>query len=253
VRIVWNALMHNKLKSILPGMQEPSIPPRTRFCPDDAVLAAFYEGTAEPPTRERILAHLAACAHCRTRFGALARLDLLPDSDPPDALLAKAKRQVGDRLAPLPGSTVKRLLPLIAAAAMLFLAVGLFVLDSARESGHAAPDSGGSHELRRPASYAQRLDLQVPADSSVVGPGPLEVQWSAVEGSLHYEILLMNDYGDTVLRERVAGDRLRAELETALEGGAGYYLRVTARLDDGRIVSSPSVSFEVAALRDGEN
>lgn len=237
-------------RSDLPSALQSGDPgERTPFCPDDQTIAACYDTRLAPTQQDRVVQHLAGCAHCRARLGMLARLAERSDVvTVPEAVLARAKQMpAGDR-------GLRRRWPAAAAAAVAILAVGLVLtlgrypvqgpagVEPATERGDAP-----LRQLRSVEPSGSRPRILNPAEGSQLEPGALEFRWTPVDGAAGYELLLMDDSGNPLLTERLEKTAFRPGGTPGVEPGAHYYLRVTAYLADGRTAGSRHVSFSITA------
>ncbi len=85
-----------------------------------------------------------------------------------------------------------------------------------------------------------------PADGENIKPRNLEVRWTEVRGSLHYDIQVVNAEGFILWRDRVEGTSWTPPASDLLKPGMDYYVRVDAYLAEANNVSSEHVLFTVA-------
>jgi anti-sigma factor RsiW len=98
-------------------------------CPVEEKLSAFLDDELAPPERRAIEEHLAACPHCAAAVDSLRAVEALSAElavEPvTEAEWESTWSAVQARIAPRPARRLVRLVVPLAAAAVLFLAVGL--------------------------------------------------------------------------------------------------------------------------------
>jgi hypothetical protein len=67
--------------------------------------------------------------------------------------------------------------------------------------------------------------------------------WTAVPGSLFYQIRIVSDEGDLVWQERINGTQWGLPAELLLAPGAEYFVRVDAYLAEAKTLKSDYVLF----------
>lgn len=226
-------------------MRSASLSDRTPFCPDDSALSAFFEGKASSELREKLLNHLACCSYCRARMGILSQLGELSECEPTDALVARAKQLAANASIPSATRKLPRLIAPFMAAAVVMMAVGLFIISDWRETGRPSVQPTDFRELRNRGQETGNLELLSPADGSEIQSGSLEVRWIPVGNNLQYEISILNEYGDLLLQEKVSESRMDLDTGSMLEAGTRYFIRVSTDLEDGRTIASSHVGFRV--------
>ncbi len=228
--------MNKKTAAELLTLQGAPLGERTRFCPDDETIAAWFEARLENVRQESLRGHLADCGYCRGRLGMLARLrndDPLPRvaSD----VIAGAKRLASGT------ARTRRWAPAWAAAAVAAIAFGVLTFQSVMLNPPPVAVEGEAPQVRGIEVDVAAPRILSPAADSVVEPGALEFRWSPVAGSLYYELFVLSDAGDLLVHERVDDTRWRAPSALGLEPGAEYYVHVEARFqDDGKADSGHS-------------
>lgn len=189
--------------------------------------------------------HLASCAYCRARMGVLSQLGGLSECEPPEMLVAKAKL-LGANRANLSAKTISmRLIAPYMAAAVLIMAAGLVLTSEWWGPDRPSLQTSDTREFRSRSQETGRLELLSPAHGSEIPSGPLQVQWVPVGDSLHYEISLLNEYGDLLLQKKVTENHLNLDTEPMLQAGTKYFIHVSADLEDGRTIASPHVGFRI--------
>jgi len=239
-------VMKNDLPNLLPGLQSLECGEWTAFCAEDHVIAAFYDQRLEHRVASRLKQHLAGCGHCRARIGMLHRLE----QDESDAavngdLLARAKLLSGGR------PSRRRLSPALAAAAVVVLALGAvfsggLLRDPGTDSVSPAPGAAEAvRQVRGLEASTRTPEILHPPQGAELAPGTLEVRWTPVEGSLRYELLVLDASGALVADASVQDTHWRSGESVALKPGRRYFLRVSALLADGRTVGSQHTAISV--------
>jgi hypothetical protein len=246
-----------------------AVPERTRFCPDDASIAEYFEGLGDEREADGLTHHLSGCGYCQHRIGMMARIDGEADkTELPEHLVAMAKQMVGRNLQP--GSTsvtaprdtrqlsgVGRRVPMWATAAVMVLVLTI-VLERPELSSPEAigapdqdiPDSRPDtdqpmRQLRSVSNEVQGPRVLSPERGRMVDPSSLTVRWTTVEGTLYYDFYLLSDAGDLLVKERLTATQWSSGQPFELKPGAEYFIRVDSFLPDGNTVSSEHVDFKV--------
>lgn len=236
-----------KLTSLL-RQQSPDLAERTPFCPEDQQIAAWFDDEVADHEYEAIQRHLVDCGFCMARVGVQTRLRANGNGEAIHGdLLATAKqmsRKIQTRR-PVPA-------PAWAAVAVVVLVVSLTTFwntgqEPEFEVSPPAAQTGGSNNrsLRSIEQISTRPQLLSPLEGALVEPGELVIRWTGIPGSLFYDLYLMTDAGDPVVKQRVDGTEWTLEQSTRLIPGAEYFIRVEAHLAAARTVSSEHVLFKV--------
>jgi hypothetical protein len=174
----------------------------------------------------------------------LARLEQEPvDESVSENLLARAKQ-----LAPARPAWPRRWMPAWAAAAVIALGFGL-VMNSERQVSPVPPEQSAvpdARQLRNRVNLSSQPVILLPAAEAILATGALEVKWTPVDGSLHYELLLMDDAGRLLLTQRLESTEWRSDGDLGLTPGGHYFIRVNAYLADGRTQGSKHSAFSVS-------
>ena len=227
-------------RSELLHLQGEPVGERSRFCPEDEAVGGYYAGTLDSNQNDRVTRHLADCRYCRGRLGMLARLEQDNiDDEIPDEYKALAK-QLAQRQPRRRWKTA----PAWAAAATLFLAVGIWIGQD--QAPFSSVDDTELRQLRSVDTGALEPTILHPAQNARVDPSSLEVRWTAVSGSLHYEIYVMSDTGELLLHERTDSTRWTSPTPLPLDPEGEYYVRVEAHLADATTVSTGHILFTVS-------
>lgn len=235
---------HNESNDLLTGLQPSQIGERTASCPDDHRVAAWYERRLGTKEAQELEQHLPECPYCRSRVGMLARLEQDPFGESvAQDLLARAKQ-----LASAESTRQRRRTVAWAAAAVIALGLGLGV-NIGRHPSPVAPEQTadpGARQLRSREVVSSRPVILRPVAEAVLESVSLAVNWTPVEGSLHYELLLMDDAGRLLRAEPVQATEWQSDGDAGLVPGGHYFIRVNAHLADGRMQASKHTAFSVS-------
>lgn len=210
-------------------------------CPDEQVIAAYFDDRLSAPERENVEAHLADCARCLALVGLLGREDTADEVAVPETVMARA-RMLGRSAGPAP----VRHVPRWAAAAALLLAIPLLLhLSPSTDDAPGFGSDSGPRTARnlQPATH----DPQVlrPLAGSLVVRRDLSIRWSPVPGSAYYDVRIVTDAGAPVVEQRVTGTEWRPDDSVGLQPGVEYFVHVDAYPADGKSVGSAHVPFTV--------
>ena len=219
----------DKLKVLLKQLAETV--ERQPGCPDDYQLASYIEGGLSERDHGSFEAHMADCPFCIERIGILGRaresasIFTMPEQIPTDPDI-RPRWQHASRWA---------------SAALLVIAVGF------------TANLQSPNELKNPPDATERYVRQVslspeilsPLESSAVDPNNLVFKWKDVPGSLFYDIRIVSDDGALITRQRVWGTQWLLPIETQLQTGSEYFVRVDAFVSEGKAVSSEHIVFKV--------
>jgi len=224
------------------------VPGQTRFCPEDEVIARYFQGNLAGTKATGLKHHVADCRFCQARIGNLERMgDEIPDQVVPGTILADAKGLVKHSR----GRQI-RSAPAWATAAVVVLAVLIINVD--RPQPEDAPDvivdavQSGSDDPRKLRSIdpvALKPTIISPVEGEHITSSALTVRWTEVQGSLHYEIRVVNTEGFIIWNNRVEGTEWQLPANFQLEPGRNYFVRVDAYLAEANTVSSEHILFTV--------
>lgn len=220
----------------------------TPFCPDDQVIAEYFEGALKEAERTRLERHLADCRFCLARIGMLERLEQSPvDQRVPGDVLATAKQMAR-------ANRERRRVSAPAWAAAALLVITLTIVVSRNGEIGLEPDSvipavtpagDNDRQLRSIGRTASGIDVFVPSSDEAMKAGSV-IRWAEVPGNLHYDIYVLSRAGDVILTQRLATTEWVMHGAPQLVAGDEYYFRVEALLADGSRVSSKHLAFRVA-------
>ena len=218
-------------------------PVRSPACPDENQIAGYVDGGLAAAIRQELEGHLADCGHCLALVGLLSRARDASTAEPvpwqtPDPARARVTKAPARRW---------QFAPQWAAAAALVLAVPLLLqlgrTPDAGLEGQGRPEPPATRMIARQADAVQVL---APRAGAAVDPRHVQFRWSAVAGSPYYDVRIVTDDGDVVVRERVTGTAWQLPERLSLQPGAEYFLHVDAYPSGDKAVSSEHVPFRVA-------
>ena len=224
---------------------------QTRFCPEDQLIAQYYDGTLAEKERASLKHHLVDCRFCLARVGNLERLDESDDTQAvTGSVLAAAKRLAKTSAPSRIWST-----PAWATAATVVLAVALTMnwkssnqledLPTTTQPTPAIQDIPGRQSRNiNPGAMAPRI--LAPQAGARIDPESFVVRWSEIPGTLYYDIRIVSDDGGLLGQDRVDGNQWGLPPELELVPGREYYVRVDAYLAEAKNLSSRHVVFTVA-------
>jgi len=234
-------------------LKSSEVPERTYSCPDDECITEYFEGTLDDQKRTGLKTHLVDCRFCMARVGNLERLaDEGEANRVPGTVLADAKGLVKQSL---PARTWHS--PAWAAAALVVLTLSVITMLGIPPGKNLnVPSSDVQHipslprQLRSLDPAALKPSIISPVDGASIGSGELEIRWTGVRGSLHYDIQLVNAEGFIIHRDRVEDTtEWKPPASHLLESGRAYYVRVDAYLAEANSVSSDHILFTVEETR----
>ena len=211
-------------------------------CPDEQELAEYVDGAVSPDDRTRLETHFADCATCLRLIGLLSQEQQAGPAEPvPPQVLARAEQLVARKL-----PVSRRLLPYLAAAASIVLAVSVVVqFGLVGVSNQTDPYSGAPTTRTLPKS-AGVVEVLAPSPGAIVDPEHLTVRWTEVPASRYYQIRIVDDSGDLIAQERVNDNVWQPSPTLALRSGSTYFVHVDAFPTDGKSVSSEHIPFRVS-------
>jgi hypothetical protein len=218
-------------------------PERTPHCPDEYQLVTIAGAGMAIIDDEKLNAHLSTCEHCIERLADLIRIRGLDNGEPVPALLKARANRLG-RATKIPFEA-----PRWAAAAVVVLAVGMvFNLATNRQQ-----DPQVVSEINQPVievphfrsidKQIMRPEILVPVLGQTLPVNEPNFEWTAVQGSLYYDVRLVSAEGEMIWEERVKATSRKLPVQLQLQAGTDYYLRVDAYLAEAKRVSSRHVLF----------
>lgn len=217
-------------------------------CPDEYELATIagvsitYAGM-ESIGDEELNAHLSTCEHCIERLADLIRIRQLDEGEPvPELLKARAVRLGRSARPPFKA-------PRWAVAAVVVLAIGVVFnsVSNRQQVPQPAMDTGTSSieapQFRSINRQTTGPEILTPVRGQTLPVNEPNFEWTAVQGSLYYDVRLVSAEGETVWEDRVTATRQKLPGQLQLQAGTDYYLRVDAYLAEAKRVSSRHVLF----------
>lgn len=229
---------HTKLSQL----QSAELKEKTPFCPEDQLIAEYFDGDLADAERVQLEHHLSGCPFCLARIGILERLENIHrDKRVPEDVLATAKQLTHTR-------PVRR----TAAAAVAVVVITLFTINYNRDLApvsESIPKAVSStdnsvRQLRNLNRVATDLNVFTPQPGAVIAAGAV-IEWAKIPGNLHYNIFVLSNTGDVLWTQRLIGTDWVLDESLQLVADNQYYFRVEALLPDGRNVSSKHVVFQV--------
>jgi len=208
-------------------------------CPDDYQLASYMEGGLSEREHSQFEAHLADCAFCIERVGALARAG---ESSSVDAVSEAVQKRSHSMPFSRQGTRW-------ATAALLVIAVG-FIAN--RQSVERDGSIANAPEVTRATSerFIEQAspfpEILSPREGGLVDPQSFVFRWKEVPGSLFYDIRIVSDDGAQIVSQRVWDTQWSLPDKTELQAGAEYFVRVDAFVSEGKAVSSEHTVFKVS-------
>lgn len=229
-------------------LQSAELTERTQFCPEDQVIAAFFDGELPGEAKASLNRHISDCGFCQTRIGLMYRLQ--GNCDGPkvsEDTLAVAKKL---HQAP-PKNPVKKATTWATAAVLVLAMLSVVNINQHPEQNTAAETSAitpavdGYRQLRSVDRNTSPLRVQIDSPTDVVRPGT-RIHWSEIQGNIHYTIQLLSASGDIVWTERSEKPEWIVQDSIHLTADSPYFLRIEAALSNGETISSRHISFKTA-------
>jgi hypothetical protein len=216
---------------------------RTSACPDEEQLAAYVDGTLVSAASEQLELHLADCTPCLELVGLLSRERDAPVTEAvPEKLLDQARTR--------PAMKPRRWLqqaPRWAAAAMLLVSVPLLIhLGRSPDRGNEGQGSPAARTTRNIDARVSELKVIAPVAGTALDPRTLSFRWTPVAGSPYYDVRIVSDAGDLIVKQRVTGTEWRPPARLNLVPGAEYFVHVDAYPSGNKAMGSEHVPFRVA-------
>jgi hypothetical protein len=229
-------------------LQATQLTGSTPFCPEDQLIAEYFDGDLAEAERIKLERHLTDCRCCLARIGILERLEeSRSNKRVTEAVLATAKQMS-------PMVPVRRFGPAPAWASAAAVVIAIFIIASKDQEAVLEPGVSPSavpsteeinRQLRSVKRGATDLNVLSPKPGAAIVPGTL-IQWAEVPGKLHYDIFVLSHTGDVLWTERTDRTEWVLPEPVRLPTDSKYYFRVEALLPDGRSVSSRHVVFRIA-------
>lgn len=218
-------------------------PRRSPACPDEHQIAGYVDGGLDEAAHAQFELHLADCRYCLALVWLLCQERHADAIEPvPDEGLAQARALATKR-----PQRRWQIAPQWAAAAALVLAVPL-LLQLGRNldrdvDGQGRPEPAATRTI---ASTATELQVLSPGAGTAMDARRLSFRWTEISGTPYYDVRIVTDAGDVVIRQRVTGTTWRPPTQLQLRPGADYFVHIDAYPSGDKAVSSDHVPFRVA-------
>ena len=209
---------------------------RTGNCLDEMTVAKLVEHDADPGVSPELIAHLAACAHCREQVAAVATL--LRDT----SVAAEIARI--EMSEPTPAARRSRVAGALAAiaAAALFM-----VMPSGERAGVTPPVVGATDG----ATHREQSVTTTAAPNLIAPVGELAAadtfRWTSVPRADRYRVTLFDKDG-TVVWEAEGSDTVMVKPATMAGHRGAYLWKVEARTGWDRWVASELIEFSITRV-----
>jgi hypothetical protein len=90
------------------------------------------------------------------------------------------------------------------------------------------------------------LQVLSPGAGAVVDARRLSFRWTEVAGTPYYDVRIVTDAGDVVVRQRVSGTAWEPAAQLNLRPGAEYFVHIDAYPSGDKAVGSDHVPFRVS-------
>lgn len=214
-------------------LNSAEISERTPFCPEDQVIAEYFDGVISDNEQQNLEQHLADCRYCRGVLGMLNRQQ--GDTQPsrvPGNVLATAKALAINtapvRLRKAPAWTV---------AALVLLGVFFVTL----KQPFTEPEIRQLRNIEKPATG---LEVTMPDFRNVVSTGSL-IRWTEFPDGSHYTVFILSDAGDVLWTEHLFSNEWVLHKSLDLDPEGDFFFRVEAELPDGESITSQHLAFRI--------
>ena len=210
-------------------------------CLDDYELASLLAASVGTEMRGKLEEHLSECSYCLERVaGLVSPGSETENTEVPEPTLHRARELVR----PLHGAGY---LARWASAAVIVLALGLLYVNRAEFSGNNPAATSNPDALRQSRSLGDhnvRPRILAPSPGSHLSARGGTIDWTEVNGSLYYDVLVLSLDGEIISESRVTQPHWDVPAGL-LQAGADYYVRVDAFLAEATRLSSKHVLFSV--------
>lgn len=242
------------------------MPQRTRDCPDEARLAAYFERRLEGPQQDEVEAHVSNCEHCLAQVAFLLETQDAELPAVPAALLERVRRPASELWSWPP--LVWKWSPAVAAVAGVAVIASVLMMRETPVPQVASEAAVARQQAREPVAPAQppvttettanppvretRSPTRSSAEPRMLEPSPgatldaanMELRWAGIPKALFYDVRITDPSGQLVWSSKVEGERVQVPADAGLKPGA-YYVWVRAHLPEGKLVRTQAVSFTV--------
>lgn len=205
--------------------------------PDEFETAAYLDGTLDPPAREGMESHLAACQECRRGIALLRKVALRGGDEAPAEFLARART---------PGTTARQsprssIMMWAAAAAGLILVASIGILVASRAV--RAPEPAARYR----SGTADPLAPVYPSAGEEIVARHLAFEWGRIEGADRYVVSVFSESGDLIAALEVGqeGPPLRWPASRPTPPPGQVLWKVRAMYLDRVLAESAAVPFVI--------
>jgi hypothetical protein len=132
------------------------------------------------------------------------------------------------------------------AAALVLLTPVLLQISRNPDRGAEGQGRPAPVVTRTPGPVAAELQVLLPGEGAEVASSGLSFAWTEIQGTPFYDVRIVTDAGDVVVRQRVTGTKWRPPANLHLQPGAEYFVHVEAYPFGDKALSSEHVRFRVA-------
>lgn len=231
---------------------------RSWLCPSDHTIAAYTDGVLGKRKKLWVEFHLARCQRCRLVVADVVKAQREADLPlPPAQLIRKAEGVVGPK-------TVRRRwvwapAGALAGIALLAAFTGIWrKLEQlnfpsplappgpliAKSEPAPAPKAAVRDIVRGPQSAKMLPTILFPHPGSVIRGESLQFRWKPISQSRHYQVRVVRSDGDLAWEGETEKSALQVPSDVAVQDGS-YFVWITALLENGQVVKSPPVRFQI--------
>ena len=237
---------------------------RRWHCPEDRVIAAYVDCTLTEARRSRVQRHLPDCGYCRSLVADIVKIRR--ETEVPAAPTALVERALAV-LPSAPGQWRRIWAPVAAlgtAAVCTMIAATVFLRQPERlalpslsaptapivsESGPQPPAEATGREIVRDQTSPQLSPSIVsPKPGSVVSRNTVGFRWKTIPHSLYYQVRIETSEGEVVWEGQSTDTYLEVPSDAPLNNGK-YFVLVSAFMENGHIMKSDPVKFQIAGSR----
>jgi len=253
----------NLRSKFIDGSADSSKRRRRWRCPDDREIAGYVDSTLTDARRSRMQRHLADCKDCRALVADVVIIRREADAPvAPTALLQRAldvvpqePRRWSGIWAPVTALGTVGVCAMI--AVMVLRHPERMVVPSGpapaahieSESGPKPPTLAPEREIvRNQASSQPSPSIISPKEGSAILRESLSFQWESVPHSLYYRVRIVTSEGEVVWEGESSATHLEPPKDAPIRNGK-YFVLISAFMENGRIVKTDPVSFQIASSR----
>jgi hypothetical protein len=239
-------------------------PTRRWHCPKDRVIAGYVDGTLAQARRSGVERHLADCGYCRALVADIVKVSREAEIPAvPTLLVAKALAILPPQPKPwrriwapatVFGAAV--VCALIAATVLVRQPERLILPSWSAPTPPIVLEDGTQPSAGAPTREIVRTQAPPQLSPSIISPKAdsavtrksLGFYWTAVPHTAYYQVRIVTAEGELVWEGQSNGTRLELPSDTALHNGK-YFVLVSAVLENGHVMKSDPVRFQMAGSR----